>query len=392
MERRTFLQRCSALGAAFGGAVPQAPAAPAAPARPANPEAAVAAPSRGAAAIDRGPPVITHAGSFPTPTLTDSFVVPAKTARLNFGKHTKMAYCPANGYLYTCGGDGQGQHWGGNDSGALDTVGRYDVLTRTYSEDFLYRGHPGEPVPRGVDYTAFAWSPTLKAFWLGPGYAWNFSDRYPWVDLSWSTRNFASYDPATRRFTDRGPKPKGINYEGFAGSWDTTRDRLVFASNQSFLSLNPYTLEVSRHRLNVSSHLVHTADTWYDADTDEFYFVQIATGRVYGYQIAKRTMRLVATTIDRTISAQNSIAVVYLTDSKHCLLVYSEKQVGSPLPWKLVDLASGDVRHLNLYPPGITSHNTGAYHPPTRTIVLTGGSNDGNRRNGAAFHHYQSHL
>lgn len=341
----------------------------------------------------RGDDALTYLGSYATPTLTDSHVIPNKTARLNFGKHTKMAYCPANGHIYTCGGDGQGQHWGGHDSGTMDTVGRYDVQTRIYSEDFLYRGHAGEPVPRGLDYTAFTWASSLNAFWLGPGYAWNYNDRvYPWVDFSWSTRNFASYDPASRRFTDRGPKPEGINYEGFAGSWDTRRDRLVFATGQSFVSFDPRTRRIDRKGLAISSHLVHTADTWYDADSDEFYFVQIATGKVYGYRIATHVLRLVATAIDRTISEETSIAVVYLTDSRHCLLVYSASQIGSTMPWKLVDLSSGAVRHLNEFAPGITHHNCGAYHPPTRTIVLTGGSNDGNRRNGAAFHHYRSNL
>jgi hypothetical protein len=392
MERRTFILRCTALGAALGAhggnALGQSPT----PQLPGPPRSVAAGSGGESVGIGNDPP-LSFVASFATPTLTDTYVVPNKTAKLNFGKHTKMAYCPDNGYLYTCGGDGQGQHWGGNDSGTMDTVGRYDVATHTYTEDFLYRGHAGEPVPRGLDYTAFTWSPSLKEFWLGPGYAWNYKDdKYPWVDLSWSTRNFASYNPVTRRFTDRGPKPPHVNYEGFAGSWDTRRDQLVFVTNQSFVSLHPRTLEVTRVSLRISPHVVHTADTWYDAATDELYFVQIATGKVYAFRIGTKMLRLVATTIEKTISTQNSIGVVYLTDSRHCLLVYAAKQIDSELPWKLVNLDTGAVRHLNPMPPGITRHNTGAYHPQTKTIVLTGGNNDGNKRNGAAFHHYRSNL
>ena len=392
MERRSFIRRCAVLGATLGTGSGQAWGT--------NRDALVetelrrvASTSGGVAASGSGDDALTYVSSFATPTLTDTNVVPNKTARLNFGKHTKMAYCPANGHIYTCGGDGQSQHWGGFDSGTMDTVGKYEVGTHTYTEDFLYRGHAGEPVPRGLDYTGFTWAPSLKEFWLGPGYAWNFDDsKYPWVDLSWSTGNFASYNPATQRFTDRGKKPKGTHFEGFAGSWDTKRDRLVFATSQSFISMDPRTREFTREGLRISSHVVHTGDTWYDADTDEFYFVQISTGKVYAYRIGTKILRLVATTIDKTIRGENSIAIVYLTDSKHCLLVYSTKQIGSALPWKLVNLASGEVRHLNPFPPGITRHNTGAYHPPTKTIVLTGGSNDGNKRNGASFHHYRSNL
>jgi hypothetical protein len=196
----------------------------------------------------------------------------------------------------------------------------------------------------------------------------------------------------TKRFTDRGPKPPGVNFEGFAGSWDTRRDRLVFVTNQAFVSLHPRSLEVERVRLNISSHIVHTADTWYDAATDELVFVQIATGKVYAFRIGTGMLRLVATTIDKTVSTQNTIAVVYLPDSKHCLLAYAAKQIQSELPWKLVNLDTGAIRHLNPFPPGITRVNTGVYHPPTKTIVMTGGSNDGNRRNGAAFHHFRSNL
>ena len=392
MERRSFIRRCAALGATIGTGGGQAWGT--FRDSPLPPELQhVASVSGGGAARGTRDDALTHVGSFATPTLTDTYVVPSKTAQLNFGKHTKMAYCPDNGHIYTCGGDGRGQHWGGNDSGTLDTVGRYDVATHTYAEDFLYRGHVGEPVPRGLDYTAFTWSPTLKEFWLGPGFCWNFKeDKYPWVDFSWSTRNFASYNPVTKRFTDRGAKPKDTHFEGFAGSWDTRRDRLVFVTRQSFISLDPRTREFTREGLGISSHVVHTGDTWYDADTDDLYFVQISTGKVYAYRIGTRILRLVATTLDKTISSENSIAIVYLTDSRHCLLVYATMQIGSDTPWKLVNLASGEVRHLNPFPPGITRHNTGAYHPPTKTIVLTGGSNDGNKRNGAAFHHYRLNL
>ncbi|HTF20854.1 MAG TPA: hypothetical protein VK658_22425, partial [Chryseolinea sp.] len=124
--------------------------------------------------------------------------------------------------------------------------------------------------------------------------------------------------------------------------------------------------------------------------TDEFYFVQLAVGKIYAYHIGKRLLRLVA---DMGIKADNasSYAVVYITDGGYCLIVY-DQLVGGARPWKLVNLSTGSVQHLNLFAPGCTNHNTGVYHPPTKTIVLTGGSNDGNFKNGGAFHHYKSNI
>jgi hypothetical protein len=114
----------------------------------------------------------------------------------------------------------------------------------------------------------------------------------------------------------------------------------VFVTNQSFVSLHPRTLEVTRVSLRISPHVVHTADTWYDAATDELYFVQIATGKVYAFRIGTKMLRLVATTIEKTISTQNSIGVVYLTDSRHCLLVYAAKQIDLRAP-----VEAGEPRH-----------------------------------------------
>jgi hypothetical protein len=102
---------------------------------------------------------LAYVASYPTPMLTDTWPKPPKTAKINFGKHTKLSYCPSNRLIYTCGGDGQGQHFGGNDSGTMDTVGAYDVGTHTYREDFLYRGKAGEPCPRGLDFIAFTGRP-----------------------------------------------------------------------------------------------------------------------------------------------------------------------------------------------------------------------------------------
>ena len=322
MQRRRFMTRCAALGATFGMAGNKGFAQPESARRQ---------------RVDRpAGDALTYLGSFATPTLTDTYVKPNKTARLNFGKHTKLVYCPANEMIYTCGGDGQGQHFGGNDSGTLDTVGRYDVKARTYAEDFLYRGYAGGPAPRGLDFIAFTWAPSLKAFWLGPGYGWNYTTQYPWLDTAWKTSNYASYDPATRRFTDRGPKSGAVYEEGFAGSWDTTRDRLLWFDG-ALKSVEPATNRVAVSHLSgapISSHRTETADTWYDKDTDELYFVQLATGKVYACHVGNKTLRLVA---DTGVTAHNaaSYAVVYISDSKHCLIVY-DHGVGGASPWKLV--------------------------------------------------------
>lgn len=335
---------------------------------------------------------LVYVGSFATPTLTDSYVKPSKTAKLNFGKHTKFAYCPDNELLYTCGGDGQGQHWGGNYSGSMDTVGRYNVRSHTYAEDFRYRGYANEPTPRGLDFIAFTWAPSLKEFWLGPGFCANFTTQYPWLDFSWTSSNYASYNPVSRRFTDRGPRTRGAFGEGFAGSWDTKRDRLIWFDG--FLkSLDPATNIVTASSVvgpPVSSHRIETADTWYDEVADELYFVQLATGRIYVCHVGKKTLRLIA---DLGVKADNSAsyAVVYITDSRHCLIVYDESTGGSA-PWKLVSLDSGNIQHLNLFAQGCSLHNTGIYHPPTRSVVLAGGSYERNMINGAAFHHYRSNL
>lgn len=391
MKRRRFIRQCSALGLALGLAgrdvVGQSPDRKLRSPPPAN------STGTGIDTTDRaGENALTYLGSFATPTLIDTYVKPNKKAKINFGKHTKFSYCPDNGLLYICGGDGQGQHWGGNDSGTIDTVATYNVTTRTYAEDFLYRGYAGGPTPRGLDFIAFTWSPSLKEFWLGPGYGWNFSrERYPWLDFSWTLANYATYNPLTRRFTDRGSKGSSGFGEGFAGSWDTRRDQLVWVSGQAFRSLNPATNVITSASVPVSSHRTETADTWYDESTDELYFVQLATGKVYAYHIGKKSLRQVA---DSGVTADNasSYAVVYITDSRYCLIVYNEP-VGGARPWKLVNLATGNVQHLNLFAPGCTSHNTGVYHPPTKTIVLTGGSSaDGNYKNGGAFHHYMSNL
>ena len=389
MRRRSFVRRCAVLGATLGVVVREAFGQ--SKERSTNPSRNPAASGAGMTG-GKNDDALTYLASFPTPTLTDTYVKPNKTARINFGKHTKFAYCPANGLIYTCGGDGQGQHWGGNDSGTMDTVGTYNVTTHTYAEDFQYRGYAGGPTPRGLDFIAFTWSPSLKEFWLGPGYCWNYTKQYPWLDTSWKCSNYASYNPVTKRFTDRGLKTGVVYGEGFAGSWDTKRDKLIWFDG-ALKSLDPVTnvvISAGVSGASVSSHRIETADTWYDQDTDELYFVQLATGKVYACQIENKVLRMVAAT-GVTAGNASSYAVVYITDSKHCLIVYNI-EVGGVNPWKLVNLATGTVQHLNLFAPGCTNYNTGAYHPPTKTIILTGGSNDGNMANGAAFHHYRSNL
>lgn len=138
---------------------------------------------------------------------------------------------------------------------------------------------------------------------------------------------------------------------------------------------------------SITTHRVETADTWYDEETDQLFFVQLATGKVYACHVDTIRLRLVA---DTGVKAENasSYAVVYLPDSRHCLIVYDHLVAGD-LPWKLVNLVTGKIRHLNMFAVGCDHHNTGAYHPPTKTIVITGGSGESNWGNGTAFHHYR---
>ena len=261
MKRRDFIRRCMALGIARGlvgqEAVGQSLQ------NKSRTESPGAHSDSSIRSIEGSTEqAMSYVGSFDTPTLVDSYVKPNKKAKINFGKHTKLTYCPATGLIYICGGDGQGQHWGGNDSGTMDTVGTYDVPTHVYKEDFQYRGYAGEPTPRGLDFIAFTWAPSLKEFWLGPGYGWNYPrEKYPWLDFSWGVSHYASYNPTTRKFTDRGPKTGRAFAEGFAGSWDTKRDRLVWVENQAFHSLNPSTNIIVSEGLGVSSHRAETTDT-----------------------------------------------------------------------------------------------------------------------------------
>lgn len=335
---------------------------------------------------------LAYLASFPTPTLTDPHS--GKTAKLNYGKHTKIAYCQLTGDLYFVGGDGQGQHWGGNDSGALDTVGRYHVESHAYASDFLYQGAVGEVVPRGLDFIGFTWVPTLGEFWLGPGWGWDYGpEKYPWRDFAWSIKkNYASYNPLTKKFTDRGPRQGRAYVEGFAGSWDSKRGRIVWVENDLFHSLDPATGQIqSTGWVGLpSSHRTETADTHYDETTDELVFAQIPTGRVYAYRIGDKKLRLVA---DVGCTAESSASYAVVFPPGHCLITYS-RETNRANPWRLVNLATGEVKAMDLYPEGCTAFNTGCYHPPTGQIVFTGGSNDEtptglNMRNGAAYHHYQ---
>jgi hypothetical protein len=125
----------------------------------------------------------------------------------------------------------------------------------------------------------------------------------------------------------------------------------VWVAGQYFCTLGPAKNDLAKAEIKVSSHRIETADTWYDADTDELYFVQLPTGKVYGYNIGRNALRLVA---DTGVNADNaaSFAVVYLSDSKHCLIVYSQA-VGGPQPWKLVDLRSGTVQHFESFRAGL---------------------------------------
>ena len=391
MNRRSFIRRCTGVAVSLECFSREVIADAAAPTGQSG-----SVPLASTKAIEgAGNTALSYVGSFATPTLTDTWVKPNKTASINFGKHTKMAYCPLTKLLYICGGDGQGWHFGGNDSGTIDTVATYDVATHTYAEDFVYRGAAGEVTPRGLDFIAFTWAPKLNEFWLGPGYCWNFTAAvYPFLDFKWMRSNYASYSPLTKKFTDRGPRDSLAFDEGKAGSWDTKRDRLLWFTGASLKSLNPATGLVTQQWPtglgNLPPHRIETSDTWYDEDTDDFYCVQLGAGKVYAVNVGKNTIR-VAANLGVVVDQSTTRAVVYITDTKHVLVVYSVVDAGAN-PWKLANLTTGKVESLNLFAPGITRFDTGAYHPPLKTIVLTGGGTDGNLKNGASFHHYRSNL
>ena len=136
---------------------------------------------------------------------------------------------------------------------------------------------------------------------------------------------------------------------------------------------------------------------WYDAENDELFFCQKDYCRVWGYVIGTNTLRLVAT-IDLgegKVSGRN-YGTVFITDDKYLLLLFSmhyDPAIIVDPPWRLVNLTTGDVEGMDLFPPGTDYFNAGCYHPPTKTIVLTGGSEGGypenNHNNGQYYHHFQ---
>jgi hypothetical protein len=347
---------------------------------------------------------ITYLGSYPTPTLGDA-VSGISPSRLVFGKHTAMASGPANGMLYLVGGDGKGHHLA-TQSGAMDTVGTYDVATHTYAEDFGYAGAPGEVTPRGLDFISFIWVPWLSKFWLGPGFAQNYgTDKYPWKDTSWNTTHFASYDPATRKFTDQGAKIGDgsiLPLESFGGAADIRRKQIVIAHSQGLTFLDPANNAVTRRNIYepgvtpaklISSYPAAKAPQWYDEETDEFYFAQVSAGKVYAHNIGANITRLVASLLPAAIDSGTTRACVFITDAKHLLIVYTALDLGGDAnSWKLINLLTGAVTSFNGYAPGCSYHNTGAYHQPSRTIVLTGGDSGSEitvGNNGQYFHEYR---
>ena len=111
---------------------------------------------------------------------------------------------------------------------------------------------------------------------------------------------------------------------------------------------------------------------------------------VWGYQIGTNKLRRIADLGVKTSSTYTA-ANIWIPDDRYVLIVY-EESVAGPLPWKLVNLTTGEKTEFKLFAPGCDYYNTGCYHPPTKTIVLTGGNIRGNFNNGGAFHHYRSNL
>jgi hypothetical protein len=329
---------------------------------------------------------ITYLGSYPTPSL------PELNRRMNFGKHTKMAYCPDTTLIYLVGGDGTGHHFSSFNSGSMDTVGVYDTTTHVYTEDFLYKGYAGEPTPRGADFVGFTWIPTLKEFWLGPGYFWNYTSAiYPWEDYSFTGNNYASYSPTTKHFKDRGAKvgyPTYLPGENFGGSWDSKRNRLLFPFSQGISVVDISNgNQLTRINLNITSHPINKSPSWYDSDTDELYFTQFVLGKVYAYKFDTKVLRVVTDKLLPAPMTQSEAtrAMCFITDKKHLLIVYTAFDMGGDLnSWKLIDLTSGVITSFNGYAPGCDYHSAAEYNPSTKRVVIIGG--DGT--NGSAFHEY----
>lgn len=335
---------------------------------------------------------ITKIGAFPTPTLGDALVGLAPR-RLNFGKHTTVDYCPLTEKLYLVGGDGVGHHLSATQSGSMDTVATYDPKNHSYAEDFAYAGVMGDPCPRGLDHIAFTWLPWMRQFWLGPGYAWNYgTDKYPWQDIAWTADRWASYDPAVLIFLDWGTRNTALAFaEGRQSAADTKRKKVLWFSGSSLKSHDPATGVTTQQWptgiVNIPPHNMVENAAWYDEAKDEFYCVQIATGLVYAIHVGNNTIRVLAD-MKVTLGTSATRACVFLTDVKHLLVCYDAAEAGA-LPCKLVNLATGAVTGLNLYTPGHTRSDAGGYHVATRTIVLLGGTTDGNLNNGNFFHEFK---
>ncbi len=362
-----------------------------------------------AAALPPSNVTVIYDNSYPTPTLTDPFV--GFTRTLNFGKHTSPAYCPLDQLIYLHGGDGQGWHWGGDGSGTMGTVDTWNPVTKTYAESFLYRGVSSESVPRGVDHMCFTWSPNLGLFWSGPGLAHDTeytaaSGLYPWQDYTYLAHtHYATYDTVTKKFTDKGARQVPSSDEGQQAGWDSRRNALIYWKNDNIREVDPTTLAVTTFWHDPAGYdpgpwRNDENNGWYDADTDDYYFWVPQTGDVIAVRVNTpgfaKTRLIVNTGVTMAISATR--ATVFIPEAKHLLIVYSvtgpnatntaQVNEGGALPWKLINLTTGVMTSMNLFHATHTRSDHGTYHPPSKTIVLSGGGSDGNLQNGAFFHHY----
>jgi len=346
--------------------------------------------------VDPPPVVIPPSPVPPLPDIKLTFVTAVPTPvingkRLNYGKHTAMLQGAAGGPLFMFGGDGQGQYFGGNDSGTMDTVASYNPPTKTYKTEFLYEGYVNEPTPRGLDFCAPVYVPGT-GFVICNGYSGDYGvEKYPWKDFKFTRSKMAAFKPETGHFVDLGSRPQGTFGEGFAGSWDSKRSKIVWTTDQKFYTMDLQTKAVTFRNMPIpSSHRIETANTWYDADSDDLYFVQLNTGRVYAYNITGNALRPICVDLVPAFVGDGGMtrSVIFIPKYKHVLIVYTASDTLDAPPWKLVNLTTGKVQHLDLFAPGCDYHNTGAFHTASDTVVVSGG----NGVNGSAFYHYSAAL
>jgi hypothetical protein len=286
----------------------------------------------------------------------------------------RLALCPLDGRVYECGGDYPGKQY--SDSGRNEIWSCDPRKPNVWRLEYPYEGFPGDVQPAGPDEVAWTWDSRRKVFWMVPGF--QYGDRGLPLKAKQLGGHLCTFDPQTRKWTDRGPadRTQKLARVGFGHHVAITDEIHRFAwHGAAGMVVAIYNCETGREEI-ASMRIPGNNDRLnaeYAAfDGERMWAVSHNLGRLIEWDVVKRSAKLVAQGLPTTHPDGRNM--IFWAPGAARLEFYHLKDLIGFAALHLIDPVSGGVERVGETVDGITLRANAGVHVPGAGTLLIGGS------------------